>query len=207
MLKNLDNVDELMAVSYLAGPFIVNLFKMLTIYKNMDRIKVLMRKLNDPLFQPNSKKQFEIAMKTKKFHRNFFYLCLYLGVQTYLCFMILPFLREKKTIPTQGWFPFEYDHSPNYEAVYLFQNCVVLWNDIICLNLDTFSSGLLMQISMQCDYLCNSLNNLSSYRAKDGILIIKEDAGFKMRMASSEFSQAMMENLIICIQHHKKIKR
>lgn len=104
MLKNLDNVDELMAVSYLAGPFIVNLFKMLTIYKNMDRIKVLMRKLNDPLFQPNSKKQFEIAMKTKKFHRNFFYLCLYLGVQTYLCFMILPFLREKKTIPTQGKF-------------------------------------------------------------------------------------------------------
>ncbi|CAG9858901.1 unnamed protein product [Phyllotreta striolata] len=206
MYKNLGNVEEVVSVLFLSGPFIVNLFKMLKIYSNFESIKMLLKNLNNPLFQPNCDKHFECAEKSRKFHRNFFYLCLYLGVQTYLFFLILPFLRKEKMIPTPGWFPFDYNHSPCYEMVFIFQNIVVFWNDIICLNLDTFTSGLLMQIGMQCDFLSHSLNNLSAYRVRNGILVEQNNIA-ETSLCRKTFSEIVMENLVVCIQHHKKIKR
>ncbi|XP_072377668.1 odorant receptor Or1-like [Diabrotica undecimpunctata] len=206
MYLNIDDMDEIMAVFYLAGPFIVNICKMLAVYRKFDEIKILMKKLNNTVFQPKCKQHLNIALNLKKFHKRFFYVCLYLGLQTYLLFYLCFFLNEDMVIPTQGWFPFDYTRSPYFEIVYIFQNAVVLFNTVNIVNIDTFCVGLMMQIGMQCDYLCTTLNNLKLFRVINGNLtqvdkqdVVKED--------DASFSRLMLENLIICIQHHRDFKR
>ncbi|CAG9817456.1 unnamed protein product [Phaedon cochleariae] len=158
-----DNIDELTDVSYVAMTCTIDLIKMLAIYKNMDLIKSLLKKMNKPLFQPKCEEHYVLAMSVKKFHKTLFYFCLYIGLQTYIFFSAIPFLRVGLVPLTQGWFPVDFRYSPNYEIIYIFQNVVILWNTLIFLNLDTFTSGLMMQVGLQCDYLCVTLNSLHKF--------------------------------------------
>uniref|UniRef100_A0A6P7GW78 Uncharacterized protein LOC114343658 n=1 Tax=Diabrotica virgifera virgifera TaxID=50390 RepID=A0A6P7GW78_DIAVI len=206
MYQNIDDVDKIMSVFYLAGPFIVNMFKMLAVYRKFDEIKILMKKLNNTVFQPKCEQHLEIAFNQKKFHKIFFHLCLYLGLQTYLLFYLCFFLNDDMVTPAQGWFPFDYTRSPYFEMVYIFQNAVILWNTVNIVNVDVFCAAFMMQIGMQCDYLCTTLNNLNLFRVKNGTLtqMDKQDV---VKENDACFSSVMLENLIVCIQHHRDIKR
>ncbi|KAG5884635.1 hypothetical protein JTB14_035730 [Gonioctena quinquepunctata] len=208
MFTSLSNMDEITSVIYVVGTITIDLIKMLAIYSNMDKIKALLGKLNNPCFQPKCEEHYNLAMKLKKTHSRLFYVCLYFGIQTYFCFSAVPFFHAEKVTLTPGWFPFNWSVPPNYELVYAFQDSVILWNTLICLNLDTFTSGLLMQVGLQCDFLVVTLNNIDKFHARDGVLHQNDESttvGWKD--TPEKFTSEMTKNLIVCIVHYKKIKR
>ncbi|KAG5884634.1 hypothetical protein JTB14_035729 [Gonioctena quinquepunctata] len=160
MFTSFNDIVEMTSVIYVVGTVTVDLIKMLAIYSNMDLIKPLLKDLNNPYFRPKCDEHMALAMLVKKSHSRLFYVCLYFGIQTYLCFSAVPFFRAKNDTLAPGWFPFNWSSSPNYEIIYAFQNIVILWNTLIFLNLDTFTSGLLMQVGLQCDFLSITLSNI-----------------------------------------------
>lgn len=177
---------------------------------NMDLIKELMPKLNQPLFQIKSKKHLKLAKSMEQSNKSLFRICLYFGLQTYIFFSAIPFLSSKKIMLTEGWFPFDWTVSPYYELVYVFQNLVALWNVLICLNMDTFTSGLLMFVGLQCDFLCLVLNAMDDFRFSDGDVtkVFFGDGCYFMDVKDRrDFSTKMCRQLAMCIEHYKEIKR
>ncbi|KAG5893468.1 hypothetical protein JTB14_031246 [Gonioctena quinquepunctata] len=173
----------------------------------MDSIKRWLKKLNQPLLQPKCTEHFEIALSTKKFHSRLFRICLYLGIQTYLSYSFIPLLRDESSKLTQGWFPFDWRKSPNYEIIYVFQNFVALWNTLVCLTLDTFSASMISQIGSQCDCLCVTLNHLDTFHLEGGSLLKNDEANVSLlERQHTFFSQMMTNNLIVCIEHYQVIK-
>ncbi|KAG5893466.1 hypothetical protein JTB14_031244 [Gonioctena quinquepunctata] len=207
IIDSFDGIGELTAVLYTAVTFTIDLIKIIAIYRNMDAIKGWLKKLNQPLLQPKCMTHSLMARKTKEFHTKLFSVCFYLGIQTYLFFSLIPLLQHGTTTLTQGWFPFDWRKSPNYGIVYVFQNSVALWNTILALNLDTFSAGLLSQISLQCDFLVVTLNSLDAFYTDLGLLKKSDKMSAKwLKKNPQKFSLMMTNNLIACIEHYRKIK-
>ncbi|VEN47008.1 unnamed protein product, partial [Callosobruchus maculatus] len=100
--------------------------------------------------------------------------------------------------------PWDWHKYPYFQITYLFQNLVAMWNTLICLNLDTFYPALAIQVGLQCDILCATLNRLHEFVTTDGQLH-HVDERMRIRPRSSDFSNEMRKNLLVCIKHHQHI--
>lgn len=206
IILNIQNVQEITAALNTTITFTVDLIKMLAIYKNMNLIKTLIKELNRPMFQVKFQRHFEIAQDTKRMNKLMFGSCLYLGVQTALFWALVPLLGQEKTTLARGWFPYDWTKSSNFIITYIFQTSVFVWNSFICVNLDTFTSTLLIQIGVQCDILCATLDSLDDFYTEDGVLYeIRLKDKLELRKDRERFSEEMTKNLVVCVQHHREI--
>ncbi|CAH2008633.1 unnamed protein product [Acanthoscelides obtectus] len=79
-----------------------------------------------------------------------------------------------------------------------------MWNTLICLNLDTFYPALAIQVGLQCDILCATLDRLHEFVTVSGQLH-HVDEGLRISPRSLKFSNEMRKNLLVCIKHHQHI--
>lgn len=179
-------------------------------YRNIDLIRKLLPKLKQPLYQVKSEEHLKLAKSMEKSNLLLFRICLYIVLQTYIIYSVIPFISKEKRMLTKGWFPFDWTVSPYYETVYVFQNVVALWNCFTLCNMDTFTYGLLMFLRLQCDFLCLDLNNMSKLQFMNNKLT-EVSTSTAVRFLDEEdrrnFSAKICEKLIVCIQHYKEIKR
>lgn len=176
----------------------------------MDRFKELLPKLQQQLFQIRSEKHLELAQSMEQFNKMLLRVYLYFGLQTYIFFSAVPFLKPEKSILTKAWFPFDWTVSPYYEIVYVFQNAVSFWNVMVCLNMDALFNGLLIFIGLQCDFLCLTLNDMGVFKSEDGDVkkIDVEKGCFFIEVKNrARFSRKMCQKLIVCIEHYNEIKK
>lgn len=206
MVLNRTDIDEFTATLFLAILLTLILIKMLVLYQNMDRLQAFIADLNRPLFQAKNVKQRHIAEAAQNHASNYFYLCLFSGSTTDVFWCLAPFLGKHRTTFEKGWYPFEWNISPNYELLFTYQAFVCIMNTLLCLNQDAFYATLTTQISLQCDLLCDTLHNLDCYQDKDGLLFeVASEVKLAMKSNKDSFSSQMTKNLKICITHHKQI--
>ncbi|KAJ8969871.1 hypothetical protein NQ317_011862 [Molorchus minor] len=136
-----------------------------------------------------------------------FYWCLYLGLQTDVFWSVVPFIGEELKPLARGSFPYNLHTAKNYLLTYIFQCAVLFWNTVNCSNQDTFTCNLLIQVGLQCDILCATLDSLDKFYVRDGILYENVDQDKSYPRYDERFSKTMTENLIVCIKHHKEIIR
>nr|UTN00955.1 odorant receptor [Semanotus bifasciatus] len=205
---NIQNVSEVTATLFVTITFSMDLIKMLVIYRNMNYIKLLIKNLNNPIFQVKCAKHYEIATNAKTINKILFYYCFCLGWVTDTVWAIVPFLGDEKTTLVRGWFPYDETKPIGFTCTYIFQTVETVWNTMLCLNLDTFTGNLLIQIGLQCDLLCATLESLEDFHVVDGIL---DQNTVENKLAllkdNNKFSETMLENLIVCITHHREIMR
>lgn len=176
----------------------------------MDLIKELLNNLQQPIFQVKSEEHVRLAKEMEQSMKSVLFIYVYFGLQSYISFSAIPFLSPEKTTLTDGWFPFDWTVSPYYELVYVFQNFVTVLNILICLNMDTFTFGLLMFIGLQCDFLCCVLNSMGDLESADENVEELETSGRRCVVKEKDtklFSREMLKKLIVCIEHYAEIKR
>ncbi|XP_056636812.1 odorant receptor Or2-like [Diorhabda sublineata] len=190
LYTNLHNFEELLSTSYFTIPLFVCSYAFSSLYRKIDEIKLLFKKFNEPIFQPKCEEHLQLSASTKRSYTKYSHFLIYLGMQTIVLYIIAPFWQEGRVVPTRAWFPFDWKRSPNYELVWIYQSItlIIIMNVLACL--PAFSTGLLMMIGLQCDFLNITLNNLQRFHDND-----KENA------------DVMMTNLIVCIRHYVQIKK
>lgn len=200
------DIDEFISTIFVTITFSIILIKMLVLYQNMDRIESIIDNLKRPLFQIKNIKQYNIAKEAKSLAVKYFYVCVFFGTSTDIFWSITPFLGETKTTYEKGWYPYDLHKSLNYKIFYLFQGFSCIMNTFLCLNQGTFYATLAVQVGVQCDLLCDTLNNLESYQVQNNILFeIEEPEKLAITSNKEVFSTEMSKNLIVCILHHKEI--
>nr|XP_023025402.1 odorant receptor 43a-like [Leptinotarsa decemlineata] len=208
VITSLNDIVELTFLLFTGVAYSANFIKTIIMYSNSEVIESWIEKLNQPIFQPKCKEHYNMAQSSKKFYKKLFYTFLYFGVQSSVFFCILPFFRKEKSMVSVGWFPCDWKVSPNYEIIFAFQCSIIFWNTMTCLTLDLFSAGLLIQISLQCDYLIVTLNCLNTCFVENGVLRKRdESSGHLIQRDSKRFSDTITTNLIVCIEHYKEIKK
>lgn len=183
--------------------------RMLTLYKNIDLVEKLLPTLRQSLFQVKKEQHLKLAKSMQNSNLFLFRLCVYSGLQTYAIYSLIPFLSKERSLLSRGWFPFDWRVSPYYEMVYVFQNFVALWSCLTCFNMDTFTTGLLMFVGLQCDFLCLDLNDMGTSEC-DRNELKKIETGTGLMFIDVEdrnfFSRRMCNKLIVCVEHYKEIK-
>lgn len=206
MYLNRTNIDEITSIMFFAISLLLNLTRLLVLYKNMDRLQVMLADFNQPLFRVKNVKQYKMAKKSLKFAAIYFYTCLFLGSATILFTAFVPFFGEERVQYETGAYPFDWRVSPNYELLYIYQFFVMAMNSLTCLNQDALYATLTTQVGIQCDLLCDILNNLESYEVSDGLLHeIDDDIKPTKRENTDTFSEKMTENLVVCVKYHKQV--
>ncbi|XP_057654764.1 odorant receptor Or2-like [Diorhabda carinulata] len=190
LYTNLHNFEELLSTSYFTIPLFVCSYAFSSLYRKIDEIKLLFKKFNEPIFQPKCEEHLQLSASTKRSYTKYSHFLIYLGMQTIVLYIIAPFWQEGRVVPARAWFPFDWKLSPNYELVWVYQSItlIIIMNALACLT--AFSTGLLMMIGLQCDFLNITLNNLQRFHDND-----------------NENTDVMMTNLIVCIRHYVQIKK
>lgn len=206
MILNRTDIDEITATLFVTLTFSLILIKMLVLYRNMDRIQLIITNLQRPLFQIKSQKQCYIVERAQKLALHYFYLCLFFGSATDVFWSLAPFLGDQRTTYEKGWYPFDWRVSPHYEIFYAFQGFTCIMNTFLCLNQDSFYATLTTQVCLQCELLCDTLKNLDSYQAENGFLTeISEEEKIILTKSAASFSTSMTENLVVCVNRHRHI--
>ncbi|XP_018560835.2 odorant receptor 49b-like [Anoplophora glabripennis] len=206
--NNRKNVQEITAALYVTGTFTIDFIQMIFTYKNMNHLKILMKEMNRTLFQVKCREHYRIAENTKRTYNVLFKSCLYLALLTAVFVMIVPLVGKERATSIKGWFPYDWTKPLYFALTYIFQNLVFIWNALICSNFATFTSALLMQVGLQCDLLCCTLDSLDDFYTEDDVLYeISLENKKKLRKDEERFSEAMTKNLVVCIEHHRQIMR
>lgn len=206
--NNRKNVKEIAATLYVTITFISVLSRILTSYIGMNKLKIIVKNLNRPLFQVKCHTHYEIAKGTNQRYKILYDFCLFLGVMTDVFGALFPLFAKEKIILAKAWFPYDWTQPFNYFVTYIFQNVELTWHTIMCFCVDTFTFILLVQVGVQCDMLCYTLNHLDDFCVEDEVLYeISETDKLELRKDMEKFSDAMSKNLVVCIQHHREIVR
>nr|APC94237.1 odorant receptor 10 [Pyrrhalta maculicollis] len=197
--------DELLSTSHITIPEYVCSLMFIVIYRKLDLIKLILDKLNEPMFQPKCEEHLQLAKSLEHFYKTYNYSVTYLAIQTSLLFLIIPLWQDEQTLPAKAWFPFEWEPSPNFEMIWVFQSvsvCIVTVN-VACLTI--YTTGIFMLIGLQCDYLCITFNNLTQFHVENGILLNRGEK--HLQISNPKFSDVMLENLVVCIRHYTEIRK
>lgn len=205
---NRKEVLELTGALYLSLTYISILVKVLFIYKNKNSLEASMKELNQPVFQVKCEEHFKIASNTNRRYGILYNVCLCLGLQTDFLGIVFPFFSKEKTLLVEGWFPYDWRKPVNYVATYIFQEVVLVWNTLICYAADVFMETSLVQVCVQCQMLCYTLDHLDDFCVRDGVLYeTTTQDKLELRKDRDKFSEAMSRNLAVCVEHHRGIMR
>nr|XP_015833040.1 PREDICTED: odorant receptor Or1 isoform X2 [Tribolium castaneum] len=178
------DLKHLIGALYMSLTETLLLVKICYFIKNSRLVKSLLTSLDGDIFQPKNEKQLELTNPSlifwKKVHKSFAILV----ANTVFLFVSLPILSKSTKLyrlPLEAWYPYNTQKSPNYEITYLYQFISTLFRGMASVSMDTFIAALNMYIGVQCDILCDNLRNLNETN--------------------------FMENLSLCIKHHKAIVR
>ncbi|XP_049825837.1 odorant receptor 49b [Aethina tumida] len=203
LLTNLNDIKKVTSVSYAVLTFTINLVKMVFIYKNIYKILDMMALLNTEPFRAKCREHEEIFESTKSYYSKVWYFCVFIGLGVDLFWAISP-LSMDTAIPFHAWFPFNYEGTEYFKFVYGFQAMTGTIDTMMCVNMDCFSSTLLVQGGIQCDMMCNTLKNLQKFKVNDDGEMVESDAQDEDREA---YSDRLLNNLIYCVKHHIEIKK
>ncbi|XP_049825836.1 odorant receptor Or1-like [Aethina tumida] len=192
------------SVSYAVLTFSMNLVKLAFMYKNIDKILGMMSLLRSEPFRIKCREHEELAQTSKTFYLRVFYFCLILGFNTDIFWIVYPLTGAEKTTPFRAWFPFNYEVTVYFYVIYAFQITAAIMNTVICLNLDCFTSSMLIQAGLQCDMMCITLRNLNKFVINENGKMIETDTEDE---DEKEYSNRLLKNLIYCIKHHIQIKK
>ena len=151
--------------------------------RNLGNMKKLFRILNSHQFQPKTEKQVKLVQPILKRWKTC-YICW--GVFMGFCiplWVIGPFTVSGRMLIMPAWCPFSLEKNFNYAMAYIYQAVCFTYLSVGNINVDTMVYGLLMYTNIQCDLLCDNLENL------DG--------------NAEEFNTKLMN----CVKHHETILR
>lgn len=164
----------------------------------------MMALLKTEPFRTKCREHEDLAKSTKKYYSSVFYFCLVLGLTVDLFWGVYPVTSVESIIPFRAWFPFNYEDTVYFNVIYAVQTVAATMNTVICLNLDCFSSSMLVQAGLQCDMMSITLKNLDKFMVnEDGELLeakVKDEN-------KQEYSNRLLKNFIYCIKHHVEIKK
>nr|WJJ63304.1 odorant receptor 4 [Pachyrhinus yasumatsui] len=205
MLVNGNDILKVTGTMYVFCTFFVNLVKTSGVYFKMDAIKELLRNFKrSPLLQVKCRQHFIIAKKMQKLSNYLFFYGSFLGVGTQVFWTLAPYFQEQRTLPIKGWFPYDAMSSPYFQATNVFISLASAFNILHTMNIDSFTINLMMEVGMECDFLRVTLENLTMFSSRNGILKIRKQ---KLNRFYNDFNHEMSNNLKLCIQHFIEIKR
>nr|AUF73016.1 odorant receptor [Anoplophora chinensis] len=208
IINNRNDVQEITAALSVTVTFTVDLIVMMFTYKNMNCLKVLIKEMNRPLFQVKCQKHYHIAKNTERMYKLMFKSCLYLAILTDALVTVVPLMGKEKKSSIKGWFPYDYTTPLYFILTYIFQNLVFIWNTFISFNIGMIILALLIQVGLQCDLLCCTLDSLDDFYTEGNVLYeISLEDKLKLTTDRERFSKEMTKNLVICIEHHRQILR
>jgi hypothetical protein len=181
VLTNLEAVTETM---FMCSAECLALFKMYTFIRNIALVKSLIRVLNCPTFRPKNSTQRLLVQGNLEFWKlvnDTFIPSVGVTIVMWDVFPILTGRTKAFALPFPTWYPFDVKASPVYELVYLYQLISHFVLACAACNVDMLVIALMMSVGVQCEILCDDLNNMDS--------------------------QDFATSLRSCIRHHKDILR
>ncbi|KAJ3661296.1 hypothetical protein Zmor_005697 [Zophobas morio] len=147
--------------------------------------------MQDKLFQPKNSSQEKIAMSTFKIF-DIMYLTHMIGPTICVIFFAVYPLAEmkqtkNKTLPFNGWYPFDYKISPFFELTYFHQLVGSFIAAQTQVNIDCLAIYMIAMLTVQVDILADNVRNISA------------------KNEENETEKSMDSHLFDCIKHHTEI--
>ncbi|XP_056644738.1 uncharacterized protein LOC130450387 [Diorhabda sublineata] len=197
------SIIEIASASFLFLTHLVQVLKVIYLYKHSSRIKLLIKSINRPAFQPKSEKQKNILegyiRKSKIVSYGFWGAC----VCTCTFWATYPFTEEELRLPLAGWFPFCVTTSPNFELAFIYQFIASTLNGLSNISIDTMMSGLIMVVCAQLSILNDSFMNIRHFAELEVGHEFRDDNG--RNEISPRLQDTMNRKLAECVVHHKCI--
>lgn len=199
IVKNITNIVEVSAAAYIFVPLNQNFFKFQNNIEHINTTKTIIKLFDEELFKPRNMKQKQIFEAKKKFVLEMF--CGYAFNAAVVCFglVLMPLFKNDGTtryLPIKGWFPIDINsNSFWYWMLYLHQVFIVISEVPIAISIDIMAVAFMMFVGMQCDFLCNNLEEL------------EEEAKQRARLSTEtiKISKEMHILLDKCIKQQIKI--
>jgi hypothetical protein len=160
----------------------VAMIKGICFMKNMKIMKDMMVLLRSAEMAPKSEHERNLIKTNLNLWRLMYYAfssSCFMAITFWLSFPVLDGTVHQYRLPFTAWYPFDVQKSPVYYLTYLYQAISICFLGVTHVNVDMFVNAVMVFIGCQCDILCHRL----------------------IHLASDNFNN----NLIECIQHHKKI--
>lgn len=186
MILMADDLDAVVASSFVTLPEILSLIKACFVVHNMKTLKQLMLMLESKTFQPKNQKQIKIAKFGYKFWRLIykFYWTMSIGaIFFWSMYPILDNALQDYQLPFPAWYPFNVKVSPTYQIMYMYQILGVICIATTAVSVDTLICALNAYIGIQFDLLCDNLKHIFA----------------KKKSLNSSVK------LVECIRHHRQI--
>lgn len=195
LVANISNIEKFSAAAYVLAPYSSMLLKFENNIRYIENVKLIVRFMNEDIFKPFNTKQQQLFEAKKKFLYQMFSGYLFNGVVLCSVMLIMPaFQNEENNFPMKVWLPLDLDSDIfYYRLMYFFQIFIIYSACIAVVGVDIMAVAAMMFLGLQCDFLCNSFENL------------EEEARQNVRIKANKISQEMHNALRRCINQHTKI--
>lgn len=168
-----DDLEAVTGTVFILLTEVMAIFKSYYLIKNIKILKQLMMMLNDNLFQPKNNKQIKAVEPFLKFWTFIYYGLTVISAGAIVFWSVFPILdtSHEQRLPFLAWYPFNYQTSPYYELVYVYQIMSTSYIGSVNLNIDTLIACLNMYSGCQFDLLCDNLKNIEGVKENNNQLV------------------------------------
>lgn len=194
------DVESFAASTYVLSIKVIAVYKRIYISAGISLARKLIYILDDDQFQPKDANQEKIEKKLFNSWRITANTLLFGVFNTVLFLILSPFIDgiSKMRLPFGAWYPFQQENQGvvTYTILYAFQSLGTMFAGCTNVGTDVFISQILNNISMQCNLMSDTAENLYEFSAKD--LDMSEPT-------REQILKNMNRTLISCIKQHKAI--
>ncbi|KAF7274415.1 hypothetical protein GWI33_012923 [Rhynchophorus ferrugineus] len=161
---NTTSIKTLAAIGYVVFICLMGQLKSVLLFKNRAEFKKLILDLDQKLFRPIKLIEEQLVNNTFAFFWKIKTALIVVSYISVTSLLLIPLFYEREQgLPIQAWYPFNESLTPNYQIVYVHQAIAIYYISSINIYVDVIVAGLCTFIGLQCDLLCQRLENVGEY--------------------------------------------
>lgn len=176
------DLEKLTQALFLLLTVLAEIAKVVPFLTKHEELKDMVQALDEVIFKPKIKKHIDFVNGKKKFIKYMFICLMCLYETTVTLFAIFPLFEEKRRLPF-SWYPDNTENFLWYLITYIYQIFGGMYLAGLNGGLDTFISGMMVNITAQLDVLLEKLENgceiyWRGYRQERSLDMEKENEEF-----------------------------